>query len=269
MQLHKQIIHAPKYFFNDQGNDPCPLNAEQAKRWTIERRPSATGNILVERSNFHVRVADTQGRQRQVSALINRMYSWRGYRLAPSEPRQGANQTTLQACQGDETLGTLTLNSDSEDGLLADALYRREVDTLRERGGAVCELTGLAVSTRLDSNELLASLFHLLHILGRRLHRATDAVIEVNPRHSLYYQRLLGFRQIGDKKICGRVNAPAVLLHIETDFVEEQIARYAGCRKKSERSLYPYFLSRLEIERLGQRMLELSHLLPAPLQIHC
>lgn len=267
MQLQKQIIHTPTHFFNDPG-DPCPLNAEQASRYSVENRLSATDNILVERSNFHIRVADTQGRQSQVSALIKRMYSWRGYRLDTSKPRCRTHQTTLQACSGKDTLGTLTLNIDSENGLLADNLYYREIDTLRRRGSSVCELTGLAVSTRLGSKELLATLFHLLHILGRRLHRATDAVIEINPRHSLYYQRLLGFRQIGERKICDRVNAPAVLLHIEADFVEEQIARYAGCRKKSERSLYPYFFSSLETEHLSQRILAMSHLLPGSLQTH-
>lgn len=195
------------------------------------------------------------------------MYSWRGYRLGSSDSRDCPNQTTLQACSGGATLGTLTLNIDSEKGLLADDLYRREVDNLRQRRGTVCELTGLAVSPRFGSNELLATLFHLLHILGRRLHRATDAVIEINPRHLAYYQRLLGFRQIGERKICGRVNAPAVLLHIETDFVEGQIARYAGYGKKSERSLYPYFFSSHETEYLIQRMLEMSHLFPGSQQI--
>lgn len=190
------------------------------------------------------------------------MYSWRGYRPDAAPSRGHSSRTTLQACRGDDTLGTVTLNVDSENGLLADELYRREVDALRRREATVCELTGLAVASRLGSSELLATLFHLLHILGRRLHRATDAVIEINPRHSFYYQRLLGFRQIGERKLCRRVDAPAVLLHIETDFVEGQIARYAGRRNKSRRSLYPYFLSSIETEHLIQRMLEMSHLLP-------
>lgn len=202
------------------------------------------------------------GTQNPVSALIQRMYAWRGYIPDLSEPSDYRKRTTLQACRGNDTLGTVTLNIDSENGLLADDLYRREVDALRMREATVCELTGLAVSSRLGSNELLATLFHLLHILGRRLHQATDAVIEINPRHSLYYQRLLGFRQIGERKLCRRVNAPAVLLHIETDFVEGQIARYAGRRNKSKRSLYPYFFSSIETEYLIQRMLEMSHLFP-------
>lgn len=270
MQLQKQIIHTPAHFFNgsrEPENAPL-LIARHGGQYAIANRLSATDNILVERGNFHIRVADTQARQSQVSALIKRMYSWRGYLLDTSDACKRSSQTTLQACSGKDTLGTLSLNVDSENGLLADNLYCREIDVLRKRGGSVCELTGLAVSTRLGSKELLATLFHLLHILGRRLHRATDAVIEINPRHSLYYQRLLGFRQIGERKICDRVNAPAVLLHIEADFVEEQIARHTGCRKKSERSLYPYFFSSHEIEDISQRMLKMSHFRPGMLKTH-
>lgn len=257
MHLEKQIIHTPSHFFHEK-DGVWSKNVGQANHRTSRNRLFTPDNILLERRDFHIRVADTQDRQQQASALMNQMYAWRGYRLAEPEPQSTGNRATLQACQGKETLGTLTLAIDSARGLLADALYREEIDALRMRGGVVCELTGFAVRAGLGSNELLASLFHLLHIFGHRLHRATDAVIEVNPRHALYYERLLGFRQIGDRRICGRVDAPAVLLHIETDFVEEQIVRHTDNQRRAGRSLYPYFLSRQETESLSQRLQELS-----------
>ena len=267
MQLQKQLIHTPPHFLPGQKN-VCQLDIDERGRPLAENHLSKPGNILVERGNFHVRIADTQSVQNQVSALISRMYAWRGYRLEAAETRAPVNQTTLQACGGRDTLGTLTLNIDSENGLLADDLYRREVDVLRKRGATVCELIGLAVSAQLGSSELLATLFHLMHIVGRRLHRATDAVIEINPRHALYYQRALGFRPIGERRICGRVNAPAILLHIEADFVEEQISRYAGGRNKTGHSLYPYFFSSGETELISQRILGPDHPFPASRETH-
>ena len=267
MQLQKQIIHTPPHFFNEL-DDGCAPDSGQTARYAVENRGSLADSILVKRADFHVRIADTKSKQHQVSALISKMYSWRGYRLDTPEAFLNPNQTTLQACNGKDTLGTLTLNVDSTNGLLADELYRKEIDALREHGRVVCELTGLAVSARFGSNELLASLFHLLHILGRRMYAATDAVIEINPRHSAYYQRLLGFRQIGERRLCGRVDAPAVLLHIETDFVEEQIARYADCRRRADRSLYPYFFSSEEAEQLNQRLLKLSPAFPIARRTH-
>lgn len=270
MQLQKQLIHTPPHFLTGK-KEVCQFDADKSKQLLIENQLSTPGNILVERDNFHIRIADTRCVQSQVSALISRMYAWRGYRLEAAETRRPLDKITLQACGGSDTLGTLTLTIDSESGLLADDLYRREVDLLRKRGATVCELTGLAVSAQFGSSELLATLFHLLHIVGRRLHRATDAVIEINPRHSAYYQRVLGFRQIGERRICGRVNAPAVLLHIEADFVEEQISRYAGGRNKAGHSLYPLFLSNREAELIGQRMqqmLKMDHQLPASRRAH-
>ncbi|MBL8414824.1 MAG: long-chain N-acyl amino acid synthase [Propionivibrio sp.] len=262
MHSEGQLIHTPGYFFRNT-DFVCPPNAVLGERRSDRNRLSANDSILVVRSDFHVQVADTEERLNEVSALIRRMYSWRGYRFDKPDSRPRPNHITLQACKGKDTLGTLSLNVDSEDGLLADDLYCREIDALRRRADTVCELTGFAVSSRLGSNELLATLFHLMHIMARHLHRVTDAVVEVNPRHAPYYQRLLGFNQIGDRKTCSRVNAPAVLLHIETDFIEEQIARHAACLEQTEKSLYPHFFSSHETEFLRRRMQELSQLFPA------
>src|ERR1035437_2809138 len=261
----KQLFHTSADFVKVK-NDTAPFSVGKSLRCLIEDQFSPRDNVLVTRNDFNVRVANSQESKNQVRALINQMYSWRGYRFETNIVGHHTHQTTLQAYRGEDTLGTLSLNIDSENGLLADQLYQREIDTLRKRGAALCELTCLAISKQFGSNELLASLFHLIHILGRSLHCATDAVIEINPRHSLYYQRLLGFRQIGEQTHCRRVNAPAVLLHIKTDFVEEQIAHHAGRRRISDRSLYPYFFSSLETKQLSQRILEMHHLHPAFLQ---
>jgi len=75
------------------------------------------------------------------------------------------------------------------------------------------------------------------------VHKATDAFIEVNPRHSRFYERMLGFRQLGEMRICPRVGAPAVLLHIDLGYMDAQIREHSGTLDSRERSLYPYFVS--------------------------
>lgn len=223
---------------------------------------SDTEEILLERRGFQIRLADNQGRRSQVSMLIDRMYSWRGYKWdAAQGQHHDPNQITLQAGSQGEVFGTLTLRLDSPAGLLADGLYRREIDAYRERGCKVCELSRLAVDPDHGSKEVLASLFHLAYIYGRLLHRVTDVFIEVNPRHVLFYQRMLGFRQVGKEKLCERVDAPAVLLHLELDHVDRQIDRYAGHKTDNRRSLYPYFFSKVEEEGLARRVLSPSTLL--------
>jgi hypothetical protein len=55
------------------------------------------------------------------------------------------------------------------------------------------------------------------------LHRATDVLIEVNPRHEAYYRRIFGFARAGREWICPRVNAPAVLMHLDVTNLEERL----------------------------------------------
>jgi hypothetical protein len=215
--------------------------------------------ILLERSDFQVRLADTRGRRNKSSLLINRMYSWRGYKRSTSiDPSQDVNRITLQACHADSVFGTLTVAFDSASGLAADALYKAEIDWFRNSGSIVCELTRLAVDPKDGSKEVLGTLFHLAYIYGGLLRGATDVFIEVNPRHVSFYKRMLDFEQAGECKMCARVDAPAVLLHLEVGYVAEQIARYGGHRGRGKRSLYPYFFSKQEEAGLTRRIARLA-----------
>jgi hypothetical protein len=110
-------------------------------------------------------------------------------------------------------------------------------------GRKLCEVSRLAVDPQYGSKEVLASLFHLAYIYLRIIHKATDVLVEVNPRHAGFYRRMLGFCQVGEVHTCPRVNAPAVLLHLELAYMDTQIAKHAGFRDTTERSLYPYFFA--------------------------
>jgi len=223
----------------------------------LSREPQQFGDVsevVIERSDFHVRLAGTDGQRSASEMLVSRMYAWRGYRVDAGATPACANEMMLQACRGDATIGTLTLRLDSQCGLFADGLYPEEVNVYRRQGGNVCELTGLAVAPRCGSKEVLASLFHLAYIFGRRRHGATDLVIEVNPRHVAYYRRVLGFELAGPERACARVAAPAVLLHLDLDYMDEQIGTLAGRRSEGRRSLYPYFFTKPEEEGLSRRI---------------
>ena len=211
--------------------------------------------LLIERSDFHIRLANSRGRRNRSSLLIQRMYSWRGYHSKANEdPVQHADQVTLQACRDDNVFGTLTVNFDSESGLAANVLYRDEIDVYRNAGAKVSEVTQLAVDPDHGSKEVLGALFHLAHMLCV-LRGISDVFIEVNPRHVAFYSRMLNFQQAGECKICERVSAPAVLLHLEVAYMTEQIARFGGHHGRGKRSLYPYFFSRQEQEGLPCRIL--------------
>jgi len=90
-------------------------------------------------------------------------------------------------------------------------------------GRKLCELSRLAVKSAYGSKDGSLRCF-TLYIYGRVIHKPTTG-LEVNPRHAPDLQThawLLPDRQM---HICPRVNAPAVLLHLELAYVDAQIAK--------------------------------------------
>jgi hypothetical protein len=217
----------------------------------------------VQKREFKIRLADSEGRRNAASLLIQKMYSWRGYVTGKTTlpPTESPSRITLVASNENGTLGTLSLGLDSPThGLLVDGMYKAEVDELRLQKRKVCELTKLAVDTKQGSKWILASLFHIAYVYGRQINCVDDVFIEVNPRHEPFYRRMLGFERVGPQKMCERVNAPAVLLRLQLAFVDAQIERYGGRSElsKTTSSLYPYFFSKKEelgirnrVERVG------------------
>jgi len=203
--------------------------------------------------SFHVRCAQGDAQRRAARHLVRRMYSHRGY-LAPSVDELVDPRTvTLVVARADEPVGTLSVGFDSARGLLCDELFKAEVDAVRASGRRVCEFTKLALDIDGDSQQVLASLFHMAYLHAHRLRGCHDVLIEVNPRHVAYYRRMLDFRVVGAERVCPRVNAPAVLMALDLSHTRRQIERYAGrfdLLAAGERSLYPYAFEATQERRM-------------------
>ena len=208
------------------------------------------------RQEFKVRLATTEDRRKSASLLIEKMYSWRGYDV--DTLRHDPNKITLVAYQDEKVAGTMTLGLDSPQGMVVDQLYTQEVNQLRAEGRVPCDITRLAVDQDIKSKSVLAALFHLTYIYGHNIHQATDFLIEVNPRHVMFYERMLGFVPFGEERTCPRVNAPAVLLRLDLAHADEQIVRYGGVGSAAPgvKSIYPYFFSRDDELGITQRLLK-------------
>lgn len=220
-----------------------------------QSQAQAEDTTRVSRQEFKVRIATTEDRRKSASLLIEKMYSWRGYE-ADSLSRD-PNRITLVAHQENKVAGTVTLGLDSPKGLVVDELYKAEVDALRAKGRKISELTKLAVDQSSASKSVLAALFHIAFIYAFHIHKYTDFVIEVNPRHELFYKRMLGFNRIGAERMCPRVGAPAVLLHLDLDYINQKIVEMGGVLPPppGERSLYPYGFSKQDELGIAQRLL--------------
>ncbi len=145
----------------------------------------------------------------------------------PSQPQE-PQLTTFIAYDEGQLVGTVSVRLDSESGLSADDLYRSEIDALRAAGARICEFTRLAVDKTAASKPVLAGLFHTAYLYASVIRGCTHAVIEVNPRHVVFYGRALRFDPIGEERMNRRVDAPAVLLCAPFATIAEGIANFAG-----------------------------------------
>ena len=221
------------------------MNKQRALAVPLLTTPTDPVGGAYARSSYTVESADPLRHKQALRLLIERMYSWRGLNLVESAVHTDRpDRITLLASEKGDVFGTVTLGLDGDAGILAETLYPEEIAVLRKQGARLCELTRLAMDTQHNSREVLGALLHLVYIHGRLLHRATDVVIEVHPRHAPFYRRMLGFRIIGSERICPRVDAPAVLMHLELGHMDDQIARFGGTADPQARTLYPYFMSR-------------------------
>ena len=216
--------------------------------------------------SYGIRLTDTSDGRNTASMLINRMYAWRGY-AGDHQPSSDPNRITLTATDKGDVVGTLSIGIDSEVGLMADEIFKDELDAHRRRGAKLCEFTKFAFDPSVRSKTALANVFHLAVIYARDMHGCTDIVIEVNPRHRRFYERMLGFRKEGELKINPRVDAPAYLLRVNLAFVTEQIDRFGGTwaaeGETEERSFYPYFFSPREERGIINRLLRMDESHPA------
>jgi hypothetical protein len=211
----------------------------------------------VDRRVFQIRAANSQGLRSSATILINRMYASRGYLSSPLSTQQLPTRITLVASAAGITIGTITIGFDSPAGLNADDPFITETSKLRAESRNLCEFTKLAIDSVMRSKRVLASLFHVAYIYAYRLMRFDDLLIEVNPRHRRYYERMLGFEVLGLERVNPRVNAPAVLLCLNFAHAKAQIALYGGRPDLGDamRSLYPYFFSGPEEASILERLL--------------
>lgn len=169
---------------------------------------------LQRHRGYDIRPTRTPGQLGVVNRLLQCMNAWRGHATESFVHRlDDPNRVNLAAWQFDEVMATLTLSRDSPEGLLTNALFTRELARLRRPGRMLCEISNLAVDPDFSSPALLATLFQTALHYARHVLSASDAVIEVSQRHAHYFQRRMGFRQIGTPR--QSIDARVVLLYKE------------------------------------------------------
>jgi hypothetical protein len=202
---------------------------------------------------FKLRFAQRDETFNNASMLVQKRYAWRGFPKA--QLKKYPNRITILSFHQEKIVGTVTVGYDSEEGMLADEIYKPEIDALRAQGRRVGELSKLAIDENIGSKQLLASLIHIAYLYGV-IHECTDAIIEIVPRHKAFYEKMLGFKQIGEERMNNRVHFTVLLMHLELDFMRQKIESLGGKGKAAkDRSLYPYFFSAQDQEGILGRLL--------------
>ena len=204
---------------------------------------------------FRIRVANDSGELGRASSLVQRRYAWRGYASAPLRSIE-AGRVTLSAFTDDTTVATITAGVDNAAGMYVSGVYPDEVAALRAEGRKLCEFTKLAVDESVRSHAVLGAIFHVACMYVINMHQCTDVLIEVNPRHVRFYQRMLGFQRAAEERHDPTVNAPAVLLRLDLGHCAREIERLGGRRgsRETARSFYPYFFAPDEATHILHRL---------------
>lgn len=190
---------------------------------------------------FKIKTAEAEGLRGMVDHLLKSRYSWRGYRQVSLPTDQSVHRFTLAAIESEATIGTITVGFDGAHGISAESTFADEVAVLRAGGRRLCEFTKLAIDPMVGSKRVLAALFHVAYIVAYRIRHYDTLLIEVNPRHVGYYQRMLGMRVVANERINASVDAPSVLLCADFSYIMAQIGEYGGNPGRTDtRSLYPF-----------------------------
>ncbi len=241
----------------------CPIDAPPGEDSLVTFFDAPSGRTM------SLLLAETTSDRRRAETLVARMYARMGYRTEGLLPEGPGYATLLLSEEGGEDLGTVTVGS-GDAGLRAEESYPDEIAALREKGKVLCEFNALAMVPDLRSPSALARLFHAALLAGGPILGHTDAVVEVNPTHVKFYERMLGFVRTGTPRNCSRVKAPALLLDVDLVGGLERARENGGRpeRRATDKSLFPLFFSPREgeilAERLSERLFAPARLLRSP-----
>lgn len=186
---------------------------------------------LARDGSLRTLVAVSLSQHEAVERLVRKRYTWRGYSLPTTENADTAAsdrepRVTLLAEDQGTLVGTLTLRLDSPQGLFAEQTYTEEIERVRSQGRRVGELVRLAMEEDVDWKSVLDALLQATYLLGHVVHSLTDVFIEVNPRHVRFYQRVFGFAVNSAERLCSRVGAASVLMHLDVEEFGQRLQLY-------------------------------------------
>lgn len=140
-----------------------------------------------------------------------------GIRLTPHHLMPTSE--VLVARLEDTVVSTLSMFADGYLGLPMESMYGEQIQSLRDDGLRLAEI-GCLADRRHAPIRFMDAFIQLGRLLAQICQvRGIDALVAVmHPKHARLYQRVMGFRQIGDLSQCPYANDnPAVAVYMRFD----------------------------------------------------
>jgi hypothetical protein len=190
------------------------------------------GAAHAARHGCHTRIASTPAQVHAAEQLVRRRYAWRGYQVPAVQDAYVADSNNERVVVLAESscgalVGTVTVRPDSPRGLLAEMTYASEVEELRREGHRIGEVVKLAVDEG-GARVVLDSLYRAAYVISHLVHGRSHVVMEVNPRHVRFYERVLGCVLASAERLCSRVGAPSVLMELDLAQFGRRLQAAAG-----------------------------------------
>lgn len=126
----------------------------------------------------------------------------------------------------DNCVATMTVVKDIQK-LPSDITFHEEINAMRLKGKKICEFTRFVIDDVCkNSKEVLITIMEWAYLTASYHFKATDVIIEVNPRHKTFYMKKFCFTPLTVIKDCPLVNdAPAILLNLSMNLCKQKLVK--------------------------------------------
>jgi hypothetical protein len=149
---------------------------------------------------------------------------------------------TFVAKAGDEIVGVTSLVFDTPGlGLPSDQVFSEEIDTLRQGGVKVAEVTNWAITPAYRRTAVLTELIrcYIAHLMALDCDYAIGAI---SPGHRAFYE-LIGYEVIGaERSYSTEINDPVILVRLSLDNLRERFAAVQDDDEDDTATLKNYYL---------------------------
>lgn len=165
-----------------------------------------------------------------------------------------------------KVVATVTVVLDTKLGLPLEENYPLQIEALRRKNRLCAEIISLGFEEEIrGSSEILIQLFKFAYLIFRGIYCATDFLIMIKPRHSLFYKKKLFFSAIGKEVNCIKINnKPVVLFHLDLEKAqakaERALTRKSILNKKDDcEEIFKSFLKAQNNNRIMQSLKIKTH----------